>query len=191
MRTEKLLSVIFLVGLVFKLLHWPGSGILLVLSLSTISILYFPAAFYFFSDKDIKRQNLVLSIVSGLFLSLIPLGILFKIMYWQGSQFFLLMGTVTAPIFFVIIYLYKSQIKDDLKTYYKNLIRRTGILTSLTILFYLTPTSALLKVQYWDDPELARLKISYFANPDNIDHKKQLDEYILKRDSLKLNKGVD
>jgi len=191
MRTEKLLAVLFLIGLAFRFLHWTGASTLIVISLSTISILYFPAAFYFFCDKVIKRQNLPLSIVSGLFLSLIPLGILYKIMYWQGGHFFLLIGTVTVPIFLAITYLLKSKTKDDLKTYYKNLILRTGILTALTILFYLTPTSTLLKVQYWDDPELARLKISYFANPDNMEHKKQLDEYILKRDSMKHDKVVN
>lgn len=188
MRTEKVLALLFLIGLLFKLLHWTGSGFILVITLYAVVILYFPAAFYFFCDKDIERQNLPLSIFSGLFLSLIPLGILFKIMYWQGGQIFLEIGSVTAPIFFAITYFLKSKATDDLKIYYKNLYLRTSILTALTLVFCFTPTRTLLKVQYWDDPELAKLKISYFANPDNMEHKKQLDEYILKRDSLKLNK---
>lgn len=188
MKTEKALTIVFLIGLLFKFLHWPGTGPLLVISLSTITMLYFPAAFYFFCDQVIKRQNLLLSIVSGLFLSLIPLGILFKIMYWPGGQFYLLIGTVTAPIILAIIYFLKSKTADDLKTYYKNMFLRTSILTALTIVFYLTPTSTLIKIQYWDDPELARLKTLHYTNPDNEEYKKLHDEYLSKRDSLYLEK---
>ncbi|MBL0262286.1 MAG: hypothetical protein IPQ05_00135 [Leptospiraceae bacterium] len=184
MRTEKTLTIIFIVGLLLKLLHWPGAGPLLVISLSTIAMLYFPAAFYFFYDKVIKQQNLALSIVSGLFLSLIPLGILFKIMYWPGGQIYLLVGTVTAPIILAIIYFLKSKTGENLKTYYRNMFLRTSILTALTIIFYLTPTSTILKVQYWDDPELARLKTLHYTNPDNEEYKKQHDEYLSKRDTL-------
>jgi hypothetical protein len=78
MRTEKILSAIFLLGLVLKFLNIPAAGMILMLSLMGIGILYFPAAYYFFSDKVIKRQNIPLTIVSGLFLSLIPIGILFS-----------------------------------------------------------------------------------------------------------------
>lgn len=184
MRTEKTFAIIFIVGLIFKLLHWPGAGIILVISLSTTSMLYFPAAFYFFCDKIIKRQNLALSIVSGIFLSLIPLGILFKIMYWPGGQLYLLIGTVTAPIILTIIYFLKSRTTEDLATYYKSMFARTIILTILTIIFYFIPTATLLKIQYWDDQELARLKTLHYTYPDNEEYKKQHDEYLLKRDSL-------
>lgn len=183
MKTEKTFAIIFLVGLIFKLLHWPGASVILIISLSTIAMLYFPASFYFFCDKVIKRQNLALSIVSGLFLSFIPLGILFKIMYWPGGQFYLLIGTVTPPIILTILYFLKSRTTDDLTTYYKNMYARTIILTVLTITFYLIPTATLLKIQYWNDQELARLKTLYYTHPDNAEYKKQHDEYLLKRDN--------
>jgi len=189
MKTEKTLSIIFLVGLIFKLLHWPGAGEILVISLSTIVMLYFPAAFYFFCDKVIKRQNLALSIVSGLFLSLIPLGILFKIMYWPGGQLYLLIGTVSAPIILTVIYFLKSKTTENLATYYNNMFSRTIVLTVLTITFYLIPTATLLNIQYWDDQELARLKTLHYTHPDNEEYKKQHDEYLLKRDSIDIGKG--
>jgi hypothetical protein len=183
-RTEKTLTILFLIGLIFKLLHWPGAGIILVISLSTIAMLYFPAAFYFFCDKVIKRQNLALSIISGLFLSLIPLGILFKIMYWPGGQMYLLIGSVTAPIILTVIYFMKSKTTDELATYYKNMFVRTVVLMVLTITFYLIPSATLLKIQYWDDQELARLKTLHYTHPDNEEYKKQHDEYLLRQDSI-------
>ncbi len=184
MKTEKTFTIIFIIGLIFTLLHWPGGGITLVISLATISILYFPAAFYFFCDKAIKKQNLALSIISGIFLSLIPLGILFKLMFWPGGHLYLLIGTVSTPIILTVVYFLKSRSTEDLSTYYKNMFLRTTILSVLTITFYLIPTDTLLKIQYWDDQELARLKTLHYTHPDNEEYKKQHDEYLLKRDSM-------
>jgi len=146
-----------------------------------IATLYFPGAFYFFCDKVIKRQNLALSIISGFFLSLIPIGILFKIQYWPGGQLYLLIGTITAPVIMAIVLFLKSKAAEDLSIYYKNMFSRTIVLSVLTVLFYLTPTSTLLKIQYRSDPELARLKILYYENPGNEEYRKQHDEYLLKK----------
>lgn len=186
MRTEKGLAIAFLVGLLFKYLHWPGGGLILVISLSTIAMLYCPGAFYFFSDKAIKKQNLALSIISGFFLATIPIGVLFKLQYWPGAQVNLLVGTVAAPIILGVTLFLKSKAADDLKTYYKNMTIRTVILTTLTVLLYMTPTSTLLKMQYWDDPELARLKTLHYTHPENEEYRRQHDEYVMKRDSLYL-----
>lgn len=182
MRTEKTLAVIFLIGLVLKLFHVPGEGILAVLVLSIIAMLYFPGAFYFFSDKDINRQNLPLSIVSGLFLALIPIGILFKTMYWPGGQTYLLVGSIAAPIILAIVIFLKSRAPEELKTYYKNMVQRTSVLAVLSLVFYLIPTDTLIKIHYWDDPEMARLKTLYYTNPGNEEYKRQHDAYVLQHE---------
>ena len=191
MRTEKGLTIAFLIGLIFKYLHWPGGGLILVISLSTMAILYCPGAFYFFSDKTIKKQNLALSIISGFFLAIIPIGVLFKLQYWPGAQVNLLVGAVTAPIILGVTLFLKSKAADDLKTYYKNMTIRAVTLTTLTVLLYLTPTASLLKIQYWDDPELARLKTLHYTDPENEEYRRQHDEYMMKRDSLYLQEMLN
>ena len=77
MRTETGLTALFLIGIFFKLMHWEGAGVMLTLSLGGLAMVYFPAAFFFFSDKSIKNQNLPLSIIAGFLLSIVPVGILF------------------------------------------------------------------------------------------------------------------
>jgi hypothetical protein len=185
MKTEKIFAGIFLVGLLFKLMYWPFSGVLLVVSLGSIATMYFPAAFYFFSDKKISRQNVALSIISGLFLAFVVLGILFKLMYWPSSHLYLLIGTYTTPILLIITHLLKSKATEELKVYYKNMFLRIIILALLCVTFFLTPTSTLLKIQHRNDPELARLKALYFSDNTNMEYKKQLDDYVRKQDSLK------
>ena len=53
MKTEKALSIVFIISLIFKLMHWPGAGPLMVLSLLGLGLCYFPFGFYFFSDKNL------------------------------------------------------------------------------------------------------------------------------------------
>ncbi len=188
MKTEKILSIVFIAGILFKLMHWPGGAVLLVLSLMTLAILYFPAAFYFFCDKVTKNQNLPLSVISGFFLSIIPIGILFKVQYWPGGQAYMLVGAVTAPVILAVTYFLKSKAPEELSVYYKNMIKRTAILTVLAALFCFTSTSTLIKIQCWDDPEMARLKTQYFTNPENEEYERQYDEYMFKKDPDYLNK---
>ena len=185
MKTEKVFASIFLVGLLFKLMLWPFGGVLIVISLGAIAMIYFPGAFYFFSDKNISRQNIALSVISGLFLAFVVIGILFKLMYWPFSHLYLLIGTFTTPVLLIITHLLKSKATEELKVYYKNMFLRISVLALLCVTFFLTPTSALLKIQYRHDPELARLKALYFSDNTNMEYKKQLDDYVRKQDSLK------
>src|ERR1700751_1113349 len=98
MKTEKTIGIIFLAGLILKVLHLPLGSVTVVLALGALGVLYFPAAFYFFCDKTIEKQNLGLSIVAGLLLAMVPVGILFKLQYWPGAQVYLLAGAIAAPI---------------------------------------------------------------------------------------------
>lgn len=155
MKTEKTLTFIFLTGIILKLIHWPGGSLLVIMSLSLLSLLYFPASFYFFRDKDFKTQNLIFSIVSGLFLSIAPIGIMFKLQFWPGSKDILNMAIISTPTILIISYFLKSKSPDHLITYYKNQIRRSIVLTFITILFFLTPNNTLLKIRY-NHPELPK-----------------------------------
>lgn len=180
MKTEKILAFIFLIGLIFKFMNWAGHGIILVTSLPLLTLLYFPGAFYFFCDKIIKRQNLALSILSGFFFSFIPIGILFKLMYWPGGQLPLLVGAISAMILLAVVYSLKSKAVTELAVYYRNMLLRTVVLTLLASFFYIVPTATLLKIQYSFDPELARLKELYYTHPTNEEYRRAHDAYLIK-----------
>lgn len=73
-RTEMVIIAIALVGTFFKIQHWPGANIMIAVGLTSLAIIYFPMGFYFLGNN---KQNVVAT-VSGLFLSLIPVSIMFK-----------------------------------------------------------------------------------------------------------------
>jgi len=137
MKTEKVLTIIFLIGLIFRAFHWQEGEIILKISLMSIFIIYLLAGFYFFCDKTIKQQNLTLSIVSGCFLATVPSGILFSMMHWQGGAFLLLIGVTASPIFLIITLILKNKASENLKLYYKNMLLRTSVLTIISIVVFL------------------------------------------------------
>lgn len=131
MKTEKVFASIFVIGFLLKILEWTGGSILVVFSLITISLLYFPFGFYFLSYKTIERQSLRISIFSGLLLSISIIGILFKLQYWTNAQILLYVGIFSALLVLTIIAIVRSRRTDESKDYYKNMIIRSVIIVVL------------------------------------------------------------
>lgn len=177
MKTEKIFAAIFFAGLLFKVLHWPGAGPLIVISATSLSMMYMGFAFYFFCDKKIINQNIFLSVISGILLSTVPVGLMFKLQYWPGAQLMMLCAIVTAPLVLLLVLVFKGKATDALQVYYSNMLRRSLILIVLAVVFFITPSSTLLKIQHWDEPELARLKALHYENPDNIEYENQYAIY--------------
>ena len=191
MKTEKTFIGIFLLALILKFNNIPGSSVLLILSLGVISILYLPLAFYFFSDKSLKNQNIVLSITGGMALALMPIGILFKFMYWPGAQVSLIGSIFFTSILLIIVFILNRQNSEQLKTYYKNYFIRIIFWLSLGLILCFTSKRTLIEFQHSDDPEMARLQIQSFENPSNEDYYNELQNYYHKNDSLYLVKHRD
>jgi hypothetical protein len=142
MKTEKIFSAIILVGILMKLFHLPFAAPLLTLSLGTLSILYFPLGFYFLNVK-FKKKNIGLSLISGLLLNIIPIGILFKLMHWPSSDQMLIVGIVSSVLLFVIISVVKNiksstneEVKKTGELYQKNLLDEEVVVEESNDLFY-------------------------------------------------------
>lgn len=181
MKTEKALSIVFIISLIFKLMHWPGANILMILSLLGLAMCYFPFGFYFFSDKNMKTQNIGISIVFGWILSVCIIGILFKLMFWPGYDPMLLIGTlVSLPLLGVAVLLFVKS-SELLKNYYKNLLIRTSILVVISLLFYLLPNSVLINHYFANEPELRELYLKEQENPDDETIQQEIQAYHAKR----------
>ncbi len=117
MKLEKILSVSFVVGLVLRLLHWPGGSLLIILSLGLIAMSYFPFAVIFFRTPITKKQNVLFSVLSGFSFSFVPVGVMFKFQYWLGANNYLSLGAffsiiVLAPALVFIINYKKICLKN-------------------------------------------------------------------------------
>jgi hypothetical protein len=190
MKTEKIFWALFIVAFILRLLNIPRYGVLTVLTLSLLSLIYFPAGFYFFCDKNIKQQNIALSIISGIFLSIIPLGILFKLQHYPGGGFITIIGSVAGISFIVITYFIQNKSSEKLHTYYKNMSLRTLVLTIAIIFFTLLPGKFIIQIQYHNDPELVKFKTQVLENPGNRQYQEDLNKYLFKKDSIAFIKKI-
>lgn len=97
---------LLIIGAFFKLMHWAGSGVLIVLGSFLLGAIYLPV-FAMVSMRDTrkkeKRVNKTLYI-SGVVTGFIFItGVLFKIMHWPGAGIALLVSIVIAVVLFIPI----------------------------------------------------------------------------------------
>jgi hypothetical protein len=162
-------------------MHWPGAGVLMVLSLLGLALCYFPFGFYFFSDKNFKTQNIGISVVFGWMLSISIIGILFKLMFWPGSAAMLIIGATVSVILAGVAVILFTKSTELLKNYYKNLLIRATVLFTLSMVCLLMPNSVLINHYYSNEPELKELYLKQQENPQDESIQKEIEKYNAKR----------
>lgn len=89
----------------FKLMHWPGAGPLLVIGITFFSMFFIPL---FFIQRMIENKT-GLSIVTNIFglvsSSMIFMGVLFKLMHWPGAGPLIVFGTMLFSLPTMILYM--------------------------------------------------------------------------------------
>lgn len=88
-----------LIGLLFKINHWPGAGILLTTGFVILVLVFFPMALINTYRADRNRKTLSFYIVTYLMLFMLFTGMLFKIMHWPGAGLLLM---IDLPLPFVV-----------------------------------------------------------------------------------------
>lgn len=92
-------------GTLFKLLHWPGAGPMLVIGISLFTFIFLPL---FFIHRMVEKRT-GLSIITNIFALLstflIFTGVMFKVMHWPGAAIMLLLGTFTFIFPTLILYI--------------------------------------------------------------------------------------
>jgi len=193
---EKVLGLLLMVGFILKLALISGSSILIVLPLLILSGIYFYLGFAFFNDIPLKvlfkkesYANISLfrilgTIGFGFSLSLITIGILFKIQLWKGANLDLLIGLVLISIITIVSLIKFLKNKDK---FYNRIFARIIIIGGFGLLFLLTPEIKILKLQYRNHPRYIEAYEAYKKDPQNIELRKNLKkEY----DRIKMPKEV-
>ena len=91
---------------VFKIFHWPGAGVGMVLGFLILCGVFYPAIIYLNYKESGKKKNVSLHIFAFLGGGAFMTGVLFKIMHWPGAGLMLFGGLVLFIILFMPILLY-------------------------------------------------------------------------------------
>lgn len=79
---------IFAISVLFKRLHWPGASPLLVISITSISLMYLIQMIYSFSFLKNNKLLFITGFSCSFIITHFFLGWLFKSMHWPGGGFF-------------------------------------------------------------------------------------------------------
>lgn len=97
-------SALLFVGLVFKFMHWPGAGIILVLGVTILSLIFLPLMFTLKIKEQQHAKDKVIIGIGTFSAILISLGILFKVMHWPGANVMVSSAFLILVLFFLPIY---------------------------------------------------------------------------------------
>ena len=127
-----------LFGSFFKIMHWPGSNVMLLLGIVTLSFVFLPLLFLLKAKEPTTTQSKAVIGVGTLLGILLCISTLFKVMHWPGSG--ILWITTSAISIFVFIPFYfftgirKAETKANTIVTSIMLVGGTGLLFTLTSL---------------------------------------------------------
>jgi hypothetical protein len=140
---------ILVIGNLFKFMHWPGTGILILLGISLLSLFFIPLLFFIkLKENPSGTQRWLLSIGTLLAISFC-LSVLFKIFHWPYANILGNISTFGAILIFAPMYLVNSFKTKEKQT--NALITVILIVASAGMLYSLTATrlSHSLQVSPW------------------------------------------
>ena len=143
-------------GSFFKIMHWPGSAVLLVLGIVILSFVFLPLMFLLKAKEPITTQNKTVIGVGTLLGILLCISTLFKIMHWPGGNELWFVTIGCSFFLFIPVYFFTGIRKPETKA---NTIVTTIILVGATgMLFTLTSIRSMTMLDY----------ANFYANQDII-----------------------
>jgi hypothetical protein len=108
-------AALTLLGVLFKIMHWPGASMMLVLGVAIFGLLFIPLMIVLkFKDEAKPIDKWVLSI--GLFLGMTTsIGVLFKVMHWPFASILILSSLAAFILVFVPTYFITRVRRAELK----------------------------------------------------------------------------
>lgn len=108
-------SIFIFVGSFFKIMHWPGASILLILGLGISALLFVPLLFTLKIKERKETRDKAVLILGLMICSLIFMSTLFKIQHWPGASI-LTYSSVISLFIFVPLYFFTGIRDPERKT---------------------------------------------------------------------------
>lgn len=184
-KTASILGIIggvtTILGTLFKVMHWPGAGIMLLLGLAITGMLFMPTALYVnYKTKEGVRDKatIVAGFIGGMILTVFAL---FKIMHWPGASALLILGLGEIILVFIPLYYIKSYRNPENKWF--DVGSLTVIMASVIMVLVLYNAHAV-KPGYLD--MVKRLELETIHSYENLEYEiGQKNEAIVLADASK------
>lgn len=126
----------------FKIMHWPGAGIMIILGALALAFVFMPSALTVLWKETHSGKRLFLYISSFIFAMLFIAGVVFKIQHWPAAGLILSLAVASGALLFLPALL-AAKLQDQ-----ENRSRKiVYILGALGMLSYMA--GLLFKIQHW------------------------------------------
>lgn len=174
-KTEIIAAIIAIIGFIFKLFLWPGGGPLIVISLSTLAVVYY-FGFAFLNNirfrhifkkesyNGMRPLRIIGTLGAGFSLSAVLMGIMYKIQSWPMAQTNLAVG-----MFFLIVVVIVGLPKylSTKSDYLKQVFKRAVIIGGLGLIFIVLPQTVWIDIEYRNHPAYRDAFKRALAEPSN------------------------
>jgi hypothetical protein len=101
-------GMLFMAGVLFKVMHWPAAGLLLLAGWVFILFIFLPVLLFVkIKQSDSRREKLIFAI--GIFgLIIFELSTMFKFFHWPGAAVLMIVGSITLVSIFLPMYTYSN-----------------------------------------------------------------------------------
>jgi hypothetical protein len=183
-KTELITGIIAIIGIILNFMFVVGGVALTVVSLSFLSCIYFYFGFALFNNIGFRKMfkkvsydgktaiRMIGAVATGFVLSMLIIGIMFKINMWIGSQA-MLTTSVLPLIIITIIAIVKYIITKA--SYYKAILIRLAIYGSLGIAFLFITNENIVAFKYRNHPAYIEAFKNYLTDPHNAELLDKLD----------------
>ncbi len=185
-KAEIILIGVFIIGLILYTFKLSGGSFLLIMSLGSLSVIYFLFGAILFKNTNVtgtldklsknglNKGNVKIALKKfgiGYAFSVAVIGILFKLLSWLGADIMLMIGTIGICI--VAVILVSKQRKDKRSS---NIVKRAILFGGLCLFLLLLPTKTWLNFRYPDNPDYVQAVLEYQEDPTNKELKDKVEE---------------
>lgn len=173
---EKILMILMLIVIFMKLYLLSGGSSLASISMTVLSLIYFPFGFAFLGQiplrkiftKNMYKEMTLMNIISvngtGLSLSFICVGILYKLNSWPYANEYIVFGLAGLVIILVVALFRKIKFKQEK---YFFMYKRIAGLSILGMIFLISPNLPIERIRFGDHPDYIEALEKYLNDPQN------------------------
>lgn len=148
-------TILMAFGALFKIEHWPGAGILLVVGFFLLTFVFLPSAVYV-SYREVSNRTKLFTHLTGFLAGfLFAISFLFKIQHWPGTGILMLVATIITSLGFIPAFFINQFKEADSKAQKTAFV--FGLLGAVAYLF-----GFYFKMNHWPGASILLLSGSFF-----------------------------
>ena len=183
--TERTLALVAALALIMLATHVPMGSLLFIVSLSALTVLYYPLGVALFNDlplsavarrtdiEGVSAGRKVGAIAAGMAFAAVCVGILFRVQMWPSGGLILLTGLALLLLLLGFLFVRKKSISVP---FYRGVYSRLAILGLAGTMLFMMPTIVLVEWHYPNYPDYIERWKQVQEDPTNSELREQLLE---------------